>query len=82
MKVAPLPHEWMIISIIGFFISVFQVWQWSKTWGFTFTLFFLLMFLASMVNMSSAGLEKEELLELAVHEQKVRAGKHRHKPSS
>ena len=74
---APLPHEWMLASIIGFLISVLQVWNWNKTWGFTFALFFAIMFVASVVSMDSAGTEDEEIIELAVHNKHVRAGKHR-----
>ncbi len=73
----PLPHEWMLASIIGFFISIFLVWDWSKTWGLTFTLFFIIMFIASMVSMTAAGTSEEELVELAVHHPRVRRGEHR-----
>ncbi len=67
----------MLASIIGFFIAVLQVWNWSVTWGFTFALFFTLMFIASVVSMGAVGSEEEELVELAVHHPEVRAGKHR-----
>ena len=76
-RFVPLPHEWMLIAIIGFFITVFMVWDASKTWGFTLAVFFLIMFIASIVSISGAGLSEEELAELAIHEPSVRAGRHR-----
>jgi hypothetical protein len=75
---APLPHEWMLVSIIGFLVSAMEVYpDLSKTWGFTFMIFFAIMFIASVVSMSNAGLSEEELVELAVHHEKVRRGEHR-----
>lgn len=61
IKIAPLPHEYMIASIIGFFVSVFFVWNLSKTWGFTFALFFVIMFIASIISLSSAGTSDADL---------------------
>ncbi len=74
---APLPHEWMLVSIIGFFISLFLVYGMSKTWGVTFIIFFLVLFLASISSMTGAGTSEEELVELAVHHPEVRRGLHR-----
>jgi hypothetical protein len=80
IKYAPLPHEWMLVSIIGFIISLLEVWpNWSQSWGFAFMVFFGIMFIGSVVSLSATGLSREELIELAVHEQPVRAGKHRKK---
>ena len=74
---APLPHEWMLVSIIGFLISTMMIYDWSKTWGLTFAIFFTIMFIASVISMSSTGLAEEELIELAVHHPRVRRGEHR-----
>ncbi len=79
LKMAPLPHEWMLISIIGFFVTVFQVYGWNKTWGVTLLIFFIILFIASLVSMSGAGTSEEELVELAVHHPKVRRAEHRKK---
>jgi len=76
---APLPHEWMLVSIIGFFITVFQIYGWNKTWGITLALFFIIMFVASVVSMSGSGTSEEEIIELAVHHPRVRRGEHRKK---
>ena len=70
-KAAPLPHEWMIASIIGFFVSLLQVYPYmSRKWGFAFMLLFAIVFMASVVNMSNATTEAEHLRELAVHERR------------
>jgi len=77
-NLAPLPHEWMLVSIIGFLISTMEVYpSWSKTWGLTFAIFFALMFIASVISMSNTGLSEEEIVELAVHNPRVRRGEHR-----
>ncbi len=77
MRYAPLPHEWMLVSIIGFFISIFSIWSLNKSWGFTFALFFIIMFIASMVTLGGTGTSEEDMIELAVHDRRVRAGEHR-----
>ncbi len=65
----PLPHEWMIISIIGFFVSWLYIYPyWSIPWGGTFMLFFILVFIATVINMSQATLQDDHLEELAIHE--------------
>ena len=67
-KTAPLPHEWMIASIIGFFIALLQVYPYmSMKWGAAFMLFFILTFLASIVSMTTATTDPEHLDVLAVH---------------
>ena len=68
-NVTPLPHEWMLVAIIGFFVSWLQVYPyWSATWGVTFMIFFIVLFAASVVSMSTSSLDEEELQELAIHE--------------
>ena len=47
----------MLTSIIGFLISAFYILPSSKTWGFTFVLFFTLMFIASLISMTYAPSE-------------------------
>jgi hypothetical protein len=68
-KVVPLTSGFMLTSIIGFFVSAFYVLKLSLTWGFTFCLFFLIMFIASIINLSQIEADdKYGLQELAVHE--------------
>jgi len=69
MKYAHLSAGFMLTSIVGFFISVFFVWNISISWGFTFTLFFIVTFIASVISMTKADFtEKEYQQELAIHE--------------
>lgn len=51
-NVAPLKGGYMITSIVGFMISAVYVFPRSQTWGFTFTIFFMLMFVASLISMT------------------------------
>jgi len=51
-NVAPLKGGYMITSIVGFIISAMYVFPRSNSWGFTFVLFFTLMFVASMISMT------------------------------
>jgi len=69
MKYAHLSAGFMLTSIVGFFISTFFIWKIDMTWGFTFTLFFLIMFVASIISMTKADFnDKEYQQELAIHE--------------
>lgn len=52
INVAPLSGGFTITSIVGFLISAIYVMPQSTTWGFTFSTFFVLMFIASMVSMT------------------------------
>jgi len=71
----------MLISILGFFISLLyiygdlgvkQQYTWALDWSMAFMLFFILMFIASIVNMSQSSLHEDHLRELAVHELRKR----------
>ena len=60
-KVAPLHSSFMIASIVGFLISALYIYKQlgSKTWGFTLMLFFILMFVASIISMTYAPVMPE-----------------------
>ena len=51
-NVAPLKGGFMITSMVGFLISSIYVYDASPRWGFTFALFFTLMFVASLISMT------------------------------
>ena len=51
-NIAPLSTGFMLTSIVGFLISAFYVLPQSAKWGFTFVLFFALMFVASLISMT------------------------------
>lgn len=68
MKYAHLSAGFMLTSIIGFLVSVFFVVKLSETWGFTFMLFFAIMFVASMISITKAPFtEREYQEELGIH---------------
>lgn len=52
LSVAPLSGGFMISAIVGFIISARYVYPQSESWGFTFMLFFALMFVSSMISMT------------------------------
>ena len=69
MKYAHLSAGFMLTSIVGFLISVFFLWKISLSWGFTFALFFGIMFIASIISMTKADFTEDDMQqELAIHE--------------
>jgi len=69
MRYAHLSAGFMLTSIIGFFVAVYFIMKLSTTWGFTFALFFAIMFVASIISMTNAPYrEKEYQEELGIHE--------------
>lgn len=69
MRYAHLSAGFMLTSIVGFFMSVFFVWKYSMSWGFTFAVFFIAAFIASVISMTKADFtDKEYQQELAIHE--------------
>ena len=53
-NIAPLSSAFMLTSIVGFLTSAFYILPNSATWGFTFVLFFTLMFVSSVISMTYA----------------------------
>lgn len=79
VKHVPFSGGFMLTSILGFLVSVLFVMQYSVTWGFTFALVFVIMFIASVVSLSHIEAEDVYALkELAVHEQ-IHGGKKKKK---
>lgn len=58
-KVAPLSGSFMLTSMMGFLISAIYVFPRSMSWGFTFGIFFTVMFVASLISMTYAPIEAE-----------------------
>lgn len=65
MKVAPLKSSFMLMSMLGFMISVVYTafGKISETWGFTFGFVFALMFVASFISMTHAPTEEQLKIE-------------------
>ncbi len=66
----PLSSGFMATSIIGFFVSIWFIMDYSEPWGFTFMVFFLILFIASFVSMNRAMPIPEHMEELAIHKKK------------
>jgi len=49
-RIAPLNGGFMVIAIVGFFVSFFKVYSWDKSWGVAFMLVFALMLAASIYS--------------------------------
>lgn len=63
IRTAPLKGSFMLTSIIGLIISWMYVLPRNKTWGFTFVLFFAIMFIASIISLTNMPLGSEEALD-------------------
>lgn len=67
----PISSSFTVISIVGFFISIW-LFDWStelgETWGFTLMLFFIMMFISSIISMTKSHATEEHMEHLAVHE--------------
>lgn len=63
----PLSSSFMASSIILFLLSVWLVMDWSESWGFTFMLVSIIMFVASFVSMTKAEPVPSQMDELAIH---------------
>ena len=67
----PLTSSFMLTSIIGFMISTMFVMKLSVSWGFTFALFFVIMFVSSIVSMTNMEAEiRYGWEELAIHDKR------------
>lgn len=51
---APLPASFMLTAILGFIISALWVFPLSYNWGLAFVIFFSIMFITSIINMTRA----------------------------
>ncbi len=59
LKVAPLSSSFMLTAMVGILISGVYVYPKDPTWGFTFLVFFVLMFIASIISMTYAPVEPQ-----------------------
>ena len=53
-KVAPLSGTFLLTAIVGSVISGTYIYDYDKTWGFTLVLFFVLMFVSSLISLTYA----------------------------
>jgi len=57
-KIAPLHASFMLVAIVGFFLTAF--WIKDLSWKFTLLLVFAVMFIAAFISMSKAPIIKKE----------------------
>lgn len=69
-KWAPLSAGFMLVAIFGFLISVWFIMDLSVSWGFTFSFFFVVMFIASFISMTKAEPVPVHMDTLSIHEHK------------
>ena len=70
-QAAPLSSAFMGVAILGFLFSAIYLLDRSPSWGFTLCLFFVMMFIASLISMSRVEASDEEALrQLAFHERR------------
>ncbi len=59
-QAVPLKGSFMVISIIGFFVSAYIIYDLSPNFGRAFMIVFALMFVASLISMTKAPITKRE----------------------
>ena len=50
----PLKGSFMVLAIVGFFVSAYMVYPANKSYGVAFLLVFTAMFIASLISMTKA----------------------------
>lgn len=68
---APVSSSFMAVSIIGFIVSLYILnlgYEITFKWGVTLILFFVMMFIASVISVSKAEPIPSHMDELAIHE--------------
>ena len=67
VKFTPLDSTFTLVSIIGFFVSVLYIMPYiNRPWGFAFTIFFFMLFTASMISMTKADTSPGSIDSLAI----------------
>ena len=59
MGMTPLPHEYMLVGIIGFFISIFMVQ--NASWSFALATFCLILVIASLISITGDDVDEKTL---------------------
>jgi len=60
----PLSTGFFITSIIGWFLSVFVIYNRWPSWGFAFALIFIIMFIAAFISMTYTSVDHKMILSL------------------
>ena len=67
-KFAPLTGGYMATSMLGILISIMWVYHQNQDWGVAFTLIFGIMFIASVISMTTAN--PDDFVELETRNKK------------
>ena len=65
VRIAPLDGTYMLISIMGFLITIFWLWDMWPSMAAAFILVFVIMFVNSLISMTFAV--PPDLEDLAIH---------------
>ncbi len=57
----PLSNGFMLVAILGFIITMIYSDHFGPTWGFTLALFFVIMFISSLITMTRAPVDDEHI---------------------
>lgn len=82
-KVAPLKSSFMLVSMLGFMISVVYTayGRISTDWGFALGFVFAIMFIASMISMTKAPIEMQVEMAPDLIKQPKKKRRKKRKPS-
>lgn len=67
-KIAPLSGGFMLTSVVGFAAAYFFIYDISASWGMTFMIFFVIMFVASIISMTHAPMPEHKHRNKKVYE--------------
>jgi uncharacterized membrane protein len=58
-NVAPLSGSLMMVSILGFLVSIMWLWKLSMNWAFSIGFLSIIIFIATMISVTNAPVEEE-----------------------
>ena len=58
-KAAPLQGSFMVIAIVGFFVSAYYILPQSTNFGLASIMVFIMMFIASMISMTKGPIIRD-----------------------
>ena len=56
-QAVPLKGSFMVLAIIGFFISAYLIFPRSTNWGVSFMIVFVAMLISAMISMTKAPIK-------------------------
>lgn len=68
VKIAPLSGSFMATAVVGFAVSLIFVYKISMAWGMALMIFFVIMFIASIISMTYAPLPEKSHKKKKIYE--------------